>query len=167
MATRRQELAVQIYLGNPGISKSEAMRRAGYAENTIKNPKDLTESPAWKELLEQHLSDKKLVNKHKELLEATKLESATFPNFVPKDMIREILLEAGCKPRNYEMNPKTGITHVWYWAPDRKAQASALDLAYKLKGRLTQKVEHSGNIPVAMVEFLGDEGSDSGQDPVS
>lgn len=167
MASAKQQKAIQIYVENYGISKAEAMRRAGYSEASAKNPKFLTESPTWQELLDRHLTDEKLVAKHKDLLNATKLESATFPDYVPKDKIREILVEAGCQPRNYEFVPMKGLIHVWYWAPDMRAQAAALDLAYKLKGKLKQKIEHSGDIPVALVEFLGDEGSDSGQDPVS
>ena len=146
MASEKQKLAVQIYVGNRGITRSEAMRRAGYSENTIKNPKNLTASKTWQELMDEYLPDDKLAQKHTELLDATKIERADFPAGLPHAVIREMLIEAGCKPRNFETNPKTGVIYVWYWAPDRKAQASALDLAYKLKGKLTQKVEHTGSV---------------------
>ena len=146
MASEKQKLAVQIYVENRGISKSEAMRRAGYSEATAKNPKNLTDSKTWQELIDQYLPDDRLAQKHVELLDATRVETAQFPGYLSHDLIREILVEAGCKPRNFETNPKTGIISVWYWAPDRKAQASALDLAYKLKGRMTQKIEHSGQV---------------------
>lgn len=143
------------------------MRRAGYSDASAKNPVNLTKSMDWQEAMEHFLPDEDLLEKHNKLLNATKIERAEFPGYVPQEKIREILLDAGCAPRNFEVNPMTGIISVWYWAPDHRAQAAALDLAYKLKGKMTQKVEHSGNVPVAMVEFLGDAGSTSSQDPVS
>lgn len=166
MASDKQTRAVQIYVANRGISVAEAMRRAGYSEATARNPKNLTQTKAWEELVEEYLPDEKLAQKHVELLDAMRMESAQFPEYLPHEIIRELLMDAGCKVRNFETNPKTGIITVWYWAPDRKAQASALDLAYKLKGKMTTKVEHSGDVPVALVEFMGGDGSSSSQDSV-
>lgn len=113
--------------------------------------------------MEEYLPDDQLAEKHKELLGATRIEVANFPDYLPHETIRELLVDAGCTPRNFETNPKTGLITVWYWAPDRRAQAAALDLAYKLKGKLTTKVEHSGDVPVALVEFLGGDGTADSQ----
>jgi phage terminase small subunit len=46
------------------------MREAGYSEASAKNPQKLTESSAWKELLDKAMPDKKLVSVHKKLLNA-------------------------------------------------------------------------------------------------
>jgi len=43
----RAKRAIKLILENPG-SIGEAMRKAGYSPNTAKNPKDLTESKAFK-----------------------------------------------------------------------------------------------------------------------
>lgn len=165
MASEKQKYAIQIYVANRGISKAEAMRRAGYSEATARNPKNLTTTKSWQELMDEYLPDEGLAKKHDVLLQAKKIERADFPAYVPHDVIRQMLLEADCTPRNFETNPKTEVTSVWYWAPDYRAQASALDLAYKLKGRMMQKVEHSGTVPVAMVEFIG--GDESSASPTS
>lgn len=168
MGTPKQQLAISIYVENHGrVSVSEAMRRAGYSDATAKNPQNLTKSMDWQEAMDSFLPDTDLLAKHSELLQAKKLEKAEFPGWLPQENIRDILHEAGCQPRNYETNPFTGTIVVWYWAPDARAQAAALDLAYKLKGKMKTKIEHSGEVPVALVEFLGDDGSTPGQDPVS
>lgn len=165
MASQKQQMAIQIYMENRGISIGEAMRRAGYTESSAKNPKNLTNSASWQQMMDTYLPDIELMAKHNDLLKAKKLEKAEFPKYVTQEMIREILLEAGCTPRNYESNPMTDNIMVWYWAPDHRAQASALDLAYKLKGKLTNKVEHSGNVDglfgsdaltITVVENAGD-----------
>lgn len=148
MATNKQELAIQIYKENygTGMSTYQIMRQAGYSHSSAKNPKVLTESMDWQEAMDHFLPDTELLKKHKQLFNATKIERAEFPGYIPQETIREILLDAGCAPRNFEQNPMTGIISVWYWSPDTRAQAAALDLAYKLKGKMTQKVEHSGAV---------------------
>jgi hypothetical protein len=168
MPTEKQNRAIKIYVENHGrLSVSESMRRAGYSAATAKNPKQLTESMDWQQAMDRFLPDDVLLKKHKQLMNARKIERAEFPGYIPQETIREILTDAGCKPRNFEQNPMTGIISVWYWAPDTRAQAMALDLAYKLKGKMTQKIEHTGEVPVALVEFLGDDDTSPSHDPVS
>jgi hypothetical protein len=70
MATDKQERAVQIYVENRGKSVSSAMREAGYSDATARNPKNLTETKAWKELLDKAMPDKKLLSIHKKRLQA-------------------------------------------------------------------------------------------------
>lgn len=62
-----------------GKSVSAAMRDAGYDDTTAKNPKNLTESRAWKDLMAEYLNDEKLSKKHDELLGSTKIEHMIFP----------------------------------------------------------------------------------------
>jgi len=168
MATTKQQRAIAIYVENRGqVSVSESMRRAGYSDATAKNPSNLTKTLDWQEAMDEFLPDVELLGKHKELLNAKKLERAEFPAWLEQEAIRDILLDAGCTPRNYETNPLTGIIVVWYWAPDARAQAAALALAYELKGKKKLKVEHSGEVPVALVEFLGGDGPTDSQNQVS
>jgi hypothetical protein len=169
MASPKQQMAVQIYMENRGISVGEAMRRAGYSDASAKNPKNLTGTAAWAEMMDKYLPDIELVAVHRDLLESKKLDTEVFPLGLDELVIKKLLEDAGCTIRHYEVittgrNP--GV-HVWFWAPDQVARRGALDLAYKLKGKMTTKVEHSGQMPVALVEFLGDDGSTNGQDPVS
>ena len=55
------------------------MKEAGYSGATARNPKNLTQSDAWKELLGKALPDKKLLQVHKKILNAQKVEHRVFP----------------------------------------------------------------------------------------
>jgi hypothetical protein len=151
MSTNRQEKAVQIYVENRGKSVSAAMREAGYSDTTAKNPKNLTESPQWMELLDKYLPDKKLADAHKKLLSAKKIEHMVFPLAMEQKDIRSLLKSVGCTPRKIQHGDSA--IHVWFWAPDTAAQAKAVELGYKVKGKLTQKIEHVNPI-MALVEFV-------------
>jgi len=62
------------------------MEAADYRPNTAKNPKNLTESKGWEELLEKHLPDVKITEAHREALEATKIHTShTEPDIVVPD----------------------------------------------------------------------------------
>ena len=50
MSTIKQEKALKQIIENHG-NISKAMRDVGYEENTVKNPKNLTDSKGFKELL--------------------------------------------------------------------------------------------------------------------
>ena len=71
MATIRQKKAFDKIVENRGASVSGAMREAGYPEVTARNPKNLTESKGFKELIEEYLPDSLLGQKHQELLMKT------------------------------------------------------------------------------------------------
>jgi len=58
--TAKQRRAINNTVENGG-NISKAMRDAGYSPNTAKNPKKLTESNAWNELLEEILPDEFLL----------------------------------------------------------------------------------------------------------
>ena len=61
MATIKQKKALDKIVENRGnISKS--MREVGYSKKTAKNPKNLTESKGWQELLEE-IKDDPLLNR--------------------------------------------------------------------------------------------------------
>ncbi|MDO8660058.1 MAG: hypothetical protein Q7K54_05705 [Candidatus Parcubacteria bacterium] len=71
MTTIKQERALEKIVENRGnIGKS--MIEAGYSENSAKNPKNLTESKGWKELINQKIKDSKLVDVLNEGLKALK-----------------------------------------------------------------------------------------------
>jgi phage terminase small subunit len=144
MATPRQEKAAQLYIENGGKSASAAMRDAGYSEATAKNPNKLTSSPTWDDLMDKYLPDKKLVDVHKKMLNAFKLEHMVFPLGMEEQDIKKLLNSVGSKPKKIKHGESA--IHVWYWAPDQTARAKSVELGYKVKGKLTQKIEHSGEI---------------------
>lgn len=67
--TIKQKKAFDRIIENHG-NISRAMIEVGYDETTAKNPKNLTNSNGWKELMATHLSDEKLAKVHEEGLEA-------------------------------------------------------------------------------------------------
>lgn len=152
MASQKQKRALEISLENGG-NMSKAMREAGYSPATAKNPDKLTKSGGFLKLMEEALPDNSLVDKHKKLLNTTKIEHMVFPRegIDPDDMnlvgqenakqitdiltdqdIIDMLAEVNCKVKRI-MHGETA-RHVWYWVGDATAQQKALELAYKLKG---------------------------------
>lgn len=60
MATFKQKLAVDKIIENHG-NVSRAMLEAGYTPATAKNPKNLTDSDGYKELMDSYLPDDMLL----------------------------------------------------------------------------------------------------------
>ena len=58
-----------------------------------------------------------------------------FPTNVKDKDIKSLLKSVNCNVRKIQHGDMA--IHVWFWAKDNIALKSALDLAYKLKGRLT------------------------------
>ena len=123
MATEKQKKAISKLVEKHG-SVSATMREVGYSPQTAKNPKNLTGSKAWEELMDKYLPDKLLAKKHKELLT------------VPKKIRRFI----------------KGDLESEYEELDSNAVRAGLDMAYKLKGSYKpEKKEHSGEIKSSVV----------------
>lgn len=139
MATDKQTRALTIYVENRGKSVSAAMREAGYSDQTAKNPKNLTDSQAWRDLIDEKLKDEDLVDAHHRLLSAQEIGHMVFPLGMDEVDIKELLNSVGCTPQKVKHGESA--IHVWYWSPDYGTQKAAVELAYKLKGRLTQKIE--------------------------
>lgn len=126
MATLRQRKAFKIAGANGGIIK-HAMIEAGYSDRNGKIRTDkLTQTKGWQELLEQHLPDKLLAQKHKAFLNKTE----------------KIVVGAG---NGYSKIIDTGQPH--------SDVGRGLDLAYKLKGRLLDRTDiTSGGKPIVMFD---------------
>ena len=65
MPTIRQKKAFKRVVENHG-NVSRAMLEVGYDPTTAKNPKNLTDSAGWKELMDEYMSDSELAKKHRE-----------------------------------------------------------------------------------------------------
>lgn len=135
MSTQKQKSALKKIVENHG-NVSKGMVDVGYSKNTAKNPKNLTKSKGWKELVENILSDTVLIETHKKLLEATGIDHMVFPLGIKDEQIIALLNEANCIAKRF-MHAET-VTHVWYFHPDNKARNSALDLAYKIRGKIKE-----------------------------
>lgn len=77
MPTIRQKIAFKKTVENGG-NVSKAMRDAKYGK-TSKNPKKLTQSKGWQELMDEYLPEKDLARVHKELTLSTKVDHMVFP----------------------------------------------------------------------------------------
>jgi hypothetical protein len=108
MATEKQKAVFDKIVENHG-NVSKTMREVGYDEDTAKNPKNLTESKGWKELMEEYLPNKLLGEKHRELLYKEQVVTKNNMTTGEVDVI------------------PTGEM-------DAVAVAKGLDMAYKLKG---------------------------------
>lgn len=130
MATLRQKAAIQKVMENHG-NVSKSMREAGYPESTAKNPKNLTESKAWLELVDQGLPDDMLLEVHREGLRATK-RSGT----------------GGMKIGIGTDGKVTDMGHTDIDEPDYATRHKYLDTAYKLKGSYAPEKSQSVNLNV-------------------
>ena len=155
MPTIKQKEAAKRIVGNRG-NITKTMRDVGYAENTIENPKNLTDSIGWQELMKKNISDETLSKKHKELLNATRLEHMVFPIATSDEDIKKLLKSVNCNVRKIQHGEQAN--HVWFWAKDNNALKNALDMAYKLKGKYAPEkleAEITTNVdPEQVKEFI-------------
>ena len=131
-----------IEAGSP-IGKT--MLEAGYSKTVAENPKKLTESKGFRELMEENgLDDASLTRTHNELLKSARLDHMIFPlgpkkHETPEDAetladtdIKLMLADLKCTVRRI-VHGETA-RHVYFWSPNDKTRTSALDMGYKLKG---------------------------------
>lgn len=155
------------------LSKGEILKRAGYSKEVQDTPTKVTKSPVFQDLLDQFMPDNDLATVHKRLLNTRKLEHMIFPlgpeneddpnlsgsqpntynpiDGIPQIKQRTTLTDQEIKDMLSEVNCIVkrvvhGETarHVYFWAHDSKAQASALELAYKMKGHIGKEGQGSG-----------------------
>ncbi len=115
--TVKQAKAIKNIVENHG-NISKGMLDAGYDPTSAKNPKNLTESKAWQEIMEEYFPDPDIAAVHKEGLSATRIHG-TNDNFI------EI--------------------------PDHAVRLKAVELAYKVKGRLKDGLNVAGDINMNVV----------------
>lgn len=123
MATIKQKKAFKKAVENGG-NVSRAMIESDYSPATAKTPQKLTTSKGWQELLDKHLPDKLLAEKHRELL--NKKEVVTKNNVTTGEVDT---IETG----------EIDVTAV----------TKGLDMAYKLKGRYAN--EDGGNKTLVLI----------------
>lgn len=146
MATTRQRKTAEAFVENGGKSVSAAMKKAGYSDAAATNPQKLTKTKTWEELMEQYLPDRKIAQTHKKLLGSKYLDHMVFPLALSDAEITDLVRSVGGTVKRFQHSETQ--THVWFWADNTTAQAKAVELAYKLKSRLSEKVEndHTGTL---------------------
>lgn len=132
MATQKQKALAKKILENPtsvDITSAE-MQEVGYSPNT--RPSEIVNSKGWQMLLEKHLPDDKLLTKHEEALEATKVVSA---RIIGKDA--------------------DSRTDDFIDVPDYPTRLKAVELGYKVKGKYIETPPSVNNILVLPAELIG------------
>lgn len=121
-ATIRQRLVFNDVVNGSSISK--AMAKHGYSLSTSVRTNKITETKGWKELLEEHLGDDLLAERHKELL--NKREAELFSRVKRDENGKPIVDDKGniIEEHVYVDN-----------GPDTQAVSKALDMAYRLKDK--------------------------------
>lgn len=122
----------------------EAMIESGYSEayarsGTIKKKK------SWNQLIEQYLPDELLSESHNNLLVSKRLDYMLFTSEIEDEDIYVLLQSVNCTVKKIVHGVQG--THVWFWNPDGKLRKDAIELAYKIKGKMSPEkfeVEQTG-----------------------
>jgi len=109
--TIKQKKALERVLENHG-NVSKSMREAGYSPNTAKNPKLLTDSIGWNDMLREYLPDELLMKVQVEGLNATTIKSSfSEPDKEVKDFsVRHKYLDTAYKLKGYLIEKKDFTT---------------------------------------------------------
>lgn len=133
MPTYRQKLVASKIMENRGnISKS--MIEAGYSETTAKNPKNLTNSKSWTDLMEKYVKEDDLAKIHKFMLFSRKLSHYDFPLEEDEKEIKEIINSIP-NAKLISIRRYDKYKRAYFSTPDMEYIDKALDKAYKIKGR--------------------------------
>lgn len=130
MATENQKAAVKETMENLGkgkkVSLGKILRKHGYSEAVVKNPKIVTESKGWQELLEEALPESLLNKVHKQLVNKKE----------------KIVIGVG---KGYTEIQDTGQPH--------SDALKAVEMARKLKGNFVEKSDiTSGGKPIVLID---------------
>jgi hypothetical protein len=99
----------------------------------------------WDKLTNERLHDDKLSNIHAQILTAKKLDYMLFTAEISDNDIYELLESVNCVPKKIVHGIQG--THVWFWSSDNKTRKDALELAYKVRGKMAPdklQVEQTG-----------------------
>ncbi len=130
MATLKQEAAVKVIVENHG-NISKAMKEVGYTDATAKNPSNLTNSLGFKELMQKYLPDDKVLRTHDEALTANKVISAK-------------IIGANANEN----------TDDFIEVPDHPTRLKAVELAYKVGGKLKDDTPQQFNAEEMKIVFF-------------
>lgn len=117
-----------------GGNMGDAIRKAGYSESVASTPSKLTNTKSWKATLEEYFPDELVAQKHRELLDAKKVECVIKGGKIVAERV----------------------------STDYQALAKALDMLNKLKGNYknTAEVEQKS---LSLAELLGKGALDQSQ----
>ena len=124
-----------------GKTLREAMLEEGYSPSYAESG-HIKDTESWEDLLEKHLPDSVLAEKHKELLNKVEIEYQVFPKTESDKSIIETIKKFGFKV--IKIKKLGNAKRAYFPILETHARRSALDMAYKLKkkyGDITIKHE--------------------------
>lgn len=104
---------------NNGFNVGKAMLEEGYSPNSAKNPIQVTESKSWEILMDEYIPESLIAKTHKEAFEAN----------------RTISVVSG--------KQASGGTTDFVDVPDWQTRMKATELGYKVRGKLTERIDHT------------------------
>ena len=116
---------------------TKAVIDAGYTPNYAKSGR-LLKTKSWQDKAEFYLEDSFLLETHNELVAAKKLDYMLFNPDIKDEDIYELIESVGCVPKKI-IHGVAG-THAYYFAPDNVSRNKALELAYKIRGKMSPEV---------------------------
>lgn len=134
----RHELVLKK-MGENGGKAGKALKDVGYAPKTIDNPQKVTGSKSFQALLKEFLPEDKLAEVHRQQLNSWKLQSLMMQKQIADADIYELLETVGCVVKKIVDLPTGRL--VFYIQPDNQSRNKALEMAWKLNKKLTDKVE--------------------------
>ena len=128
-----------IETGNKLKSAKKAYKIKSYAYAGVKGHR-LIKKAKIKAAIDEVLNDKRLEEKHSQLLDAVNLEKLYFDEYIEDKDVEEVVSQMeGYKLlkiiRNLDKEGNVISVFAYVKAPDSVIQEKALDKAYKLKGR--------------------------------
>lgn len=137
-----------------GIAVSKAMVEEGYSVETAKAPTKLTKTKSWLQLLEKHLPDDLLAQKHKELLNQKELAYFVFSRDKKDDEIESHMEANGLDLIVIRQTDKGKM--AFYSIDNAVATKNALEMAYRLKNKFPKELPENpldGDLKVLLVQI--------------
>lgn len=130
----------------------QAMIDAGYSRSYAESSNIKTKK-SWAQLMEEYLPDTLLADTHHELMKASKLDYMLFSSEISDEDIYTLLQSKGIVPKKI-IHGVAG-THVWFFLPDNKIRKDAIELGYKVKGKMAaEKIEVTNGLHTVSDEEL-------------
>jgi hypothetical protein len=119
------------------LNIKKAMEDTGYSPNYSKSG-NILKTKSWQDKMEYFLDDSLLLETHNDLVVAKKLDYMLFNPDIKDEDIYELIESVGCVPKKI-IHGIAG-THAYYFAPDNVSRNKALELAYKIRGKMSPEV---------------------------
>jgi hypothetical protein len=129
---------------NPSRPVGDILHEIGASKNLETHPAKITTSIEFQELLNEYLPAGEVLEAHKGLLRAARVDHLVFPkdeSVISDEEITAMLDQVNCKVRKIAHGEQA--RHVYFFSPDNRARKDAIDMAYKLRGSYAEDKNNS------------------------